>query len=99
MLENFTIHTFSECVGDVFRVLAGGTSHVEIILVSATELGGENTNAIPRKPFSLVFRGPKDIPLSQRTYEVEHEGIGAFALFLVPVGPDGEGMGYEAIFT
>jgi hypothetical protein len=30
---------------------------------------------------------------------MEHAAIGTFELFLVPIGPDREGMRYEAIFT
>jgi hypothetical protein len=37
--------------------------------------------------------------LEQRTYEVEHQDMGLFALFLVPIGPDDEGMRYEAVFN
>jgi hypothetical protein len=29
---------------------------------------------------------------------MEHEEIGAFDIFLVPIGPDEEGLLYEAIF-
>jgi len=28
-----------------------------------------------------------------------HDELGAYEIFLVPVGPDGKGMVYEAIFT
>lgn len=98
MLEDFTIHTFSEHIGDVFRVHADEPNPVEITLESATEIGGDPDSGW-RKPFSLVFRGSTDTPLPQRTYEVEHDGIGDFALFLVPISPDEAGMRYEAIFT
>jgi hypothetical protein len=30
---------------------------------------------------------------------MEHEEIGAFDIFLVPIGPDEEGLCYEAIFN
>ena len=32
-------------------------------------------------------------------YRVEHEDIGSFEIFLVPIGPDEKGMKYEAVFT
>jgi len=72
-------------------------------LISATQLGGgsagQPTLNDRRAPFSIVFRGPRNVVLPQRIYEVEHDTIGAFPLFLVPIGPDQEGMLYEAIFT
>jgi hypothetical protein len=46
-----------------------------------------------------VFRGPGDVLLPQRIYRMEHEEIGVFDLFLVPIGPDEIGLRYEAIFT
>jgi hypothetical protein len=46
-----------------------------------------------------VFRGPQDVSLPQRIYRVEHAGIGAFEIFLVPIGPDEGGHRYEAVFT
>ena len=70
-------------------------------LISVTELG-ESTGTEPpdgRQPFSIVFRGPGDVLLPQRIYMIEHEEIGAFDLFLVPIGPDERGLRYEAIFT
>ena len=38
-------------------------------------------------------------PLPQSIYEVVHDEMGVYEIFLVPVGPDGKGMVYEAIFT
>lgn len=35
----------------------------------------------------------------QGTYLVEHEQLGAHDLFIVPLGPDQNGMRYEVIFT
>jgi hypothetical protein len=37
--------------------------------------------------------------MPQRIHPVEHDRLGRFELFLVPVGPDHIGMRYEAIFT
>ena len=52
-----------------------------------------------REPFSLLFRGPLDVVLPQRIYPLEHPDMGRFELFLVPIGPDAEGMRYEAVFS
>jgi hypothetical protein len=43
--------------------------------------------------------GRRGARLEQRIYAVHHPALGAFDLFLVPIGPDGEGMRYEAVFT
>ena len=103
MLETFTIETFARHLGDSFRVLPDSTAPVALDLIEATALGGgageRAGTSTGRVPFSIVFRGPGRVVLPQRTYRVEHDAIGAFDLFLVPIGPDGAGMRYEAIFT
>jgi hypothetical protein len=94
LLEDFTVGTFSGHLGESFRVFPDDSSMLDLELVSATEWG-ENSG----RPFSIVFRGPKDALLPQRIYRMEHEEIGAFEIFLVPIGPDDEGLLYEAIFN
>ena len=99
MLESFTVHTFSGRVGEAFRIHPGDRDPLDVELVTATDLS-ERPGEEPRgRPFSIVFRGPKDVLLPQRIYRVEHAGIGAFEIFLVPIGPDGGGHRYEAVFT
>ena len=49
--------------------------------------------------FSAFFSGPGDRFLSQNTYSIEHDQMGTFALFLVPVKQDQNGFRYEAVFN
>jgi len=49
--------------------------------------------------FSVLFRGPRESVLPQRIYHIEHDEMGAFDLFLVPVGRDHQGTTYEAVFS
>ena len=49
--------------------------------------------------FSLIFRGDKSKVYPQRTYAVEHDLIGSFDLFLVPIARNQEGTLYEAVFN
>ena len=97
MLESFTVETFSGHLGEVFRMYPDASNPLEVELISATGLGEASDGH--RQPFSLVFRGPGDVLLPQRIYRMEHSEIGTFELFLVPIGPDEEGLRYEAIFT
>ena len=94
MLEDFTVGTFSGHLGDSFRVHPEDSSTLDLELVSSTGL-----NEGSERPFSIVFRGPGDALLPQRIYRMEHAEIGAFEIFLVPIGPDEEGLRYEAIFN
>jgi hypothetical protein len=52
--------------------------------------------------FSLIFRGPLDEPLRQRTYQMKHHALGKLEIFLVPLGPigkDDSARYYEAVFN
>jgi hypothetical protein len=40
--------------------------------------------------FAALFTGPKSAPLAQRTYRLHHAALGAFSVFLVPVGRPGK---------
>lgn len=96
MLESFTCSTFAPLVGETFRLAAGGPD-AGLVLIDATELAAPPGPG--RAPFSIVFRGPPGAVLPQATYGLRHGALGAFELFLVPIGADAEGVRYEAVFT
>jgi len=77
--------TYVPLVGSTFDVERPDGAHVAVELVGATELPGRG------ECFSLIFRGPSDASLDQRTYRVEHASLGDFPLFLVPLGPTADG--------
>jgi hypothetical protein len=104
MLESFDRDTFAGRVGERFRLDLDGAGTLELELVEFTDLsprsaGPRRPDGTRRSPFSLEFRGPRDPVLPQRIYRLEHEALGGFDLFLVPVGRDQAGTRYEAIFT
>jgi hypothetical protein len=106
MLEHFTVATFAERLGETFRVYpdaADATRCLDMALIEATDLSARGrqqaSDSGRRAPFSIVFRGPATPILPQRIYRVEQPAIGTFDLFLVPIGPDEQGLRYEAIFT
>ena len=102
MLESMEVTTFSERVGELFRVAIDDATTLTTRLIEVTPapgVEGDATRAGRRTPFSLVFRSPPGSPLPQRIYRLQHDGLGALDLFLVPIGPDDEGMRYEAVFS
>ena len=101
MLELLSIDSFDGRVGESFRLSPPGMSSIETRLVAVTPAVGASDAARRglRTPFSLTFRAPNGPPLPQRIYTLDHDAMGALELFLVPIGPDGEGMCYEAVFT
>ncbi len=102
MRDTMTHALFAGCLGSTFRVRPAAGQAVEVKLIEATLLPvhpGRDGARPRREPFSLIFRGPVQWFLPQRTYPVEHDTLGRFDLFIVPVGPDPEGMRYQAVFN
>ena len=100
MLENLVESDFSDLVGDKFLLCLTGDESVGVTLIEAKSLGsGKADDRTTRDPFSILFRGPKELNLPQAIYRLEHETLGSMDLFLVPIGPGDEGMDYEAVFT
>jgi hypothetical protein len=49
--------------------------------------------------FAALWSGPSSLPLDQRTYRLHHPQLGAFSIFLVPVGRPARLRYYEAVFN
>lgn len=84
---------------DFFIDLSDG-HRVTLELVQVQDLGTQNT--LPgREAFSLLFvdHENRDQYLPQRVYPLKHETLGEHELFIVPLGPDKDGMRYQIIFT
>jgi hypothetical protein len=69
---------------------------IRLIEVTKSEVEGDD---IKRIPFSVVFRGPREILIPQGIYSIENESAGILEIFLVPIGPDKKGMRFEAVFN
>jgi len=98
VLDKLTHATFAEELGSPFQLDWGAAAPLRLELVEATELGRASVG-MRRSPFSLLFRGPRQPALPQRIYPLEHDRLGRLEIFLVPLGPEGEAMRYEAVFT
>ena len=95
MLETFTMQTFSEHLNTSFRLRLNDADAMEAQLVEVRD----NGTTTYQEQFSLIFRTPRDRPPQQGLYKIEHEKLGEFELFLVPVRADRQGMNYEAVFN
>jgi hypothetical protein len=92
-----TLETFQPHLGSVFAIpLAQG--RFELTLVEVSPLPSRAPDA-QREPFTLLFRGPSTPVLPQRIYPLEHQTLGRQEIFIVPIGSDGAGMRYEAVFN
>ena len=103
MLERFTLDTFAPLTGEIFRLHLAGAEPLEIVLEGVAEIPVSgwrpDDTAEHRQPFSLVFLGPPRVVLPQAIYRFEHDGLGPFELFIVPIGQTAQGVRYEAVFS
>ncbi|MGB8507428.1 MAG: hypothetical protein WCD76_03405 [Pyrinomonadaceae bacterium] len=85
-----------------FRVLVEGFDPLPLKLVEVSDLERISGREIRRgkRGFSLLFGSSRAFFLPQSIYRFEHEALGIFELFIVPVHPDDDQTyAYEAIFN
>jgi hypothetical protein len=80
---------------ELFQDETPGAAPLALAVVSVTQ------RAAPRgaSQFSIVFRGPREPLLSQRTYRLRHATLGEFAFFITPIAQAGDKTDYEACFS
>jgi uncharacterized protein DUF6916 len=88
---------FSKHVNTKFRVAVEPPVELELEQVKGYLSQPHEETGMER--FSIFFAGPNDRCLEQRMYSLEHEQMGTFDLFLVPVSRDARGFHYEAVFN
>lgn len=83
-------------------VTAGPDDQTEMVLqLKKVELqqAGYDPERSSRVPFAMIFAGPAEHELSQQIYHLENPQTGSMDIFLVPIGPEGESILYEAVFN
>ena len=78
-----------------FRIRLSETETVEAELTEVSE----RLMSPRQERFSLVFRTANEILLEQGQRTFDHDAMGNFSLFIVPIGRDDEGTYYEAVFN
>lgn len=105
VLRKLNLESFSKHQGNVFQIHHSGESiDVRLEEVESRRTKDFDKSSGRREPFALLFVDPKgsaESYLPQGTYRFVHEALGDLELFIVPIGPGGEGAGmcYEAQFT
>lgn len=96
MFDKLSKESFTAHVNSVFKIRdQQSPTSIEATLVEVTE----GVSSAEVEQFSILFHGPAEPMLSQRTYSVEHPELGEFDLFLVPIGVDHDHAQYEAVFN
>jgi len=89
---------FETCLNNRFQVRLHDQSIYPLVLLEAAPL---SRTALSRRsvPFQLKFHGPGPGYLPQQSHPLQHDKLGSFQLFLVPIGQDGDGFLYQAVFN
>lgn len=103
MTEELTLELFQPHEGSAFRLQLDDGESLELELLEVFRLELEDSNrdpAVRQAPFRLTFRGGStDSYVPQGMFTLTHDALEDQTIFLVPIGPDSDGMRYEAIFN
>lgn len=99
MPTKLTEKAFAENLNTKFRVRLDAPVPIELELVEVKSYAAGSNEQGGMERFSLYLRGPADIHLPQHIYTLEHERMGTFDLFIVPVARDQNGYTYEVVFN
>lgn len=94
MLDALSYEELAAQVGTTFTV-TDTPDQLDLELIEITE----RRATAQQEYFSLIFRGARESILPQKIYQLQHERLGAGALFLVPIGASAETAEYEAAFN
>jgi hypothetical protein len=95
MEASLTHEEFTKQVNTKFQVQNEENIPVELELIEISEM-----KLYPKQEeFSLEFRSPLNMFLSQGVHNFSHEQMGQFELFIVPFKQDDQGFYYQAIFN
>jgi hypothetical protein len=98
MTATLTEEEFSQHVKTAFQVkFNDGQLELEL-----DEVRGYRNKAVEREGmerFSVYFQGPSETHLPQQVYQMQHDQMGEFEIFLVPVSQNERGFRYEAVFN
>ena len=72
---------------------------VELKLIEVKSYPSRAQEQSGMERFSVFFSGPAGLRLPQHVYRLQHETMGEFDIFLVPVAGTDQGFHYEAVFN
>jgi len=95
MAADFQHAEFLKHLNTKFRIRLNESEAVEAELTAVSE----HLLSPRQERFSVVFRAPNETFLGQGMRPFQHDEMGAFDLFIVPIERDDEGTYYEAVFN
>jgi hypothetical protein len=95
MVGDLTHEGFSRQLNTRFRIRLNEADTIEAELTYVSE----HLLSPRQERFSIIFRTSNEVFLGQGQRPFEHDQMGNFELFIVPIGRDDEGTDYEAVFN
>jgi hypothetical protein len=92
------MQSFSRCLGTNFFVKDSNSKATALKLIEVHNWQ-HNSDSKGKECFSLIFRATDTTRLFQNTYAVEHNSLGSFQLFVVPIRRNHNARYYEAVFN
>jgi hypothetical protein len=105
MLDELKMEDFVSHINEKFVLHYEGGNDIQsgntilLQLIEVSPLGKTSKDLKSRHGFSLLFKGPVSPVLHQKMHFLIQEDLGKLPIFLVPLGPEADGMIYEAIFN
>lgn len=94
------IDEFQPLLGETFGLRLDAQAEMPLRLSEVRSLGfNTSQDRGGRESFALLYHAPGGARLPQRIYALSHPRLGTREIFLVPIGPDAQGMRLEAIFN
>ena len=94
-MAELTHEEFSKHLNTTFRIRLNDERTIDARLIDVSE-----RLVSPRQErFSIVFLSSNEVLIGQGIAQFEHDEMGTFQLFIVPIGRDERGTQYEAVFN
>jgi hypothetical protein len=99
-IADLTVDVFMPLEQQTFFLHYHSQAPAPLQLISVKPFQASYSRPGGRVPFSMIFRASsRDFYMQQGTYPLEHTQIGKPEIFFVPIGPDDQGMLFEAVFN
>ena len=95
MPVDLTHEEFSRHLNTKFGIRLSDEQVIEAELAELSEL----LLSARQERFAIVFRASNEVLIDQGLHRFEHNEMGTFNLFIVPIGRDERGTYYESVFN
>ena len=99
MAAILTADEFSKHVNTNFRATLDAETTADLELAEVKVYTSKHEEQSGMERFSVYFTGSADPLLPQKLYAFQHDEMGEFEVFIVPLSRNDEGSRYEAVFN